>query len=121
MACGSVLVMIDLKGQVYNVKVKWLKLWLTWQTKDANIINKYVSDSDFLEYFDSLQNSLKNIVLPWFSFYSDLDECQLGTHNCHKDATCTNTYGLWNCTCNTAWKGEGTGFEGNGTHCYGKW
>ena len=53
-------------------------------------------------------------------FILDLDECLLDTHNCHKDATCTNTYGLWNCTCNTAWKGEGTGFEGNGTHCYGK-
>ena len=50
----------------------------------------------------------------------DLDECVLNTHDCHKDATCTNTYGLYNCTCNTGWKGEGTGFEGNGTHCYGE-
>ena len=45
-------------------------------------------------------------------YWIDIDECQLGTNNCHNNAICTNTNGSFNCTC-------APGFEGNGTFCSG--
>ena len=43
----------------------------------------------------------------------DIDECLNGTHTCQEDATCNNTIGWYNCTCNP-------GFDGNGKNCTGK-
>ena len=40
----------------------------------------------------------------------DLNECFLETHNCNEHATCTNSIGSFECTCNE-------GFSGNGTTC----
>ncbi|CAL4062050.1 unnamed protein product, partial [Meganyctiphanes norvegica] len=37
----------------------------------------------------------------------DVDECLLGLHDCHPNATCTNTPGNFNCTCNRGFKGNG--------------
>ena len=42
----------------------------------------------------------------------DINECTLGTHNCHTSATCTNIPGSFNCTCKI-------GYSGNGTFCQG--
>ena len=45
-----------------------------------------------------------------------MDECvQNGhfNHDCHDNATCTNTDGSFTCACND-------GYEGNGTQCTGK-
>jgi hypothetical protein len=44
---------------------------------------------------------------------TDNDECQLGTHNCHQYASCQNTHGLFGCSCNE-------GYSGNGTTCEGR-
>ena len=41
---------------------------------------------------------------------TDIDECVEGTDNCDVDATCTNTAGSFDCTCNA-------GFAGNGQTC----
>lgn len=43
---------------------------------------------------------------------SDIDECANGTHDCHRDAICTNTDGGFNCSCNG-------GFTGDGRKCAG--
>ena len=42
-----------------------------------------------------------------FSFYIDLDECTTNSHNCDGDATCANTVGSFNCTCNQGYSGDG--------------
>ncbi|KAI8495164.1 hypothetical protein Bbelb_271500 [Branchiostoma belcheri] len=40
----------------------------------------------------------------------DINECSIGTHNCHPRATCTNTADSFRCTCNV-------GYSGNGVTC----
>ena len=37
----------------------------------------------------------------------DIDECEYGYHDCHADATCTNTPGSWTCTCNEGYQQTG--------------
>ena len=37
----------------------------------------------------------------------DIDECTQEIHDCHADATCENTVGSWNCTCNEGYNGTG--------------
>ena len=43
---------------------------------------------------------------------SDIDECRDGLDNCDEFASCTNTMGAFDCTCQN-------GFVGNGTTCTG--
>jgi hypothetical protein len=43
-----------------------------------------------------------------------VDECGSDTHNCHDNATCTNTEGSFTCACKN-------GFSGNGIICEGWW
>ena len=50
-----------------------------------------------------------HIYVVWFS---DINECETGAHRCQADATCNNTIGWYNCTCNP-------GFDGSGTNCTG--
>ncbi len=45
--------------------------------------------------------------------FPDINECTEETHNCHEHASCNDTDGSFNCTCNT-------GFSGNGTDCEGQ-
>ena len=43
----------------------------------------------------------------------DIDECDLDIDNCHPNATCTDSNGGFECSCNP-------GFTGSGTDCAGK-
>ena len=45
--------------------------------------------------------------------FIDINECQWNTHECHHNASCTNTVGDYNCTCKA-------GFSGDGFDCQGK-
>ena len=40
--------------------------------------------------------------------FSDVHECVDGTHNCHKNASCTNVNGSFYCNCNPDDMGYGT-------------
>ena len=42
-----------------------------------------------------------------FASLVDIDECDLGTHNCDVNANCTDTDGSFNCTCNQGYTGDG--------------
>ena len=42
----------------------------------------------------------------------DLNECVIGTHNCHADSNCSNTKGSFYCTCLTGYSGDGVGCVG---------
>ncbi|KAK3577967.1 hypothetical protein CHS0354_020807 [Potamilus streckersoni] len=49
----------------------------------------------------------------------DLNECQLGFHDCHELAQCTNTYGSFECRCKPGYRGYGVpGVWANGRNCY---
>ncbi|XP_073240563.1 uncharacterized protein [Porites lutea] len=41
----------------------------------------------------------------------DIDDCGNGSHDCHQNATCANTAGSFNCSCQS-------GFVGNGRQCH---
>ena len=43
----------------------------------------------------------------------DHDECAAELDNCHENASCNNTFGSFECTCNA-------GFEGDGVNCTSK-
>jgi len=45
--------------------------------------------------------------------FVDINECVVGTHNCHADSNCSNTKGSFYCTCLT-------GYSGDGVVCVGK-
>ena len=45
--------------------------------------------------------------------YLDINECQLGTDNCSPFATCTDTPGSYQCTCNPGYTGDGRTCIGN--------
>ena len=52
-------------------------------------------------------------ILADVTFSTDIDECDLGSYTCHVNATCTDTIGSYECTCNS-------GFEGDGVNCTSK-
>ena len=46
-------------------------------------------------------------------FFLDINECEVGKHNCHANAICNNIKGSFECTCKP-------GYSGNGVNCTGK-
>lgn len=55
------------------------------------------------------------IYMASYLFFSwpDINECEIGAHNCDRHATCTNTAGSFKCNCAPGW-------IGNGLKCTGK-
>ena len=51
---------------------------------------------------------LNNSLFSFPSWQSDFNECDKETHNCHKDATCHNTDGSFECKCKDGYQGDGT-------------
>ena len=57
--------------------------------------------------------NVAHTLLIQFNQQTDFDECKENTDNCSTNATCHNTPGSFNCTCNS-------GFKGDGVNCTGK-
>ena len=57
---------------------------------------------------------LCSFVCTFNKFHSDIDECVTRTHDCIKEASCSNNIGSFSCSCNL-------GYFGNGTTCEGMW
>ena len=44
-----------------------------------------------------------------YQFFSDIDECMVGSHDCDDDtSTCTNSVGSFDCTCNEGYEKNST-------------
>ena len=39
--------------------------------------------------------------------FTDINECISGSAECHNNATCTNTNGSYECTCDSGFSGDG--------------
>ena len=59
-----------------------------------------------------LTSAQKTMAVAWidtlnlfFVFYLDLDECEVGSHNCSAGSTCVNTRGGNECMCPQGLKG----------------
>ena len=44
--------------------------------------------------------------------YSDIDECARKLDRCQEDASCTNTKGSYNCSCDAGYSGDGFNCSG---------
>jgi hypothetical protein len=51
-----------------------------------------------------------NISFLWN--FLDIDECSVGSHNCHDNATCEDIDGSFTCTCKAGYSGDGTDCQG---------
>ena len=60
--------------------------------------------------FTCISISLKYILC----VYTDVDECATWIDDCHDYATCNNTMGSFECTCDE-------GFNGDGKNCTGEY
>ena len=45
-------------------------------------------------------------------FAEDIDECEVGIHNCNKNAQCINTVGSFFCSCLPGYTGDGVNCTG---------
>ena len=53
------------------------------------------------------RSSIRNVSLSLFILLTDNDECKDGTHICAANATCINTDGSYNCSCDSGYEGDG--------------
>ena len=66
----------------------------------------YLNCTGLMAYICLFKNGYCNMS----SFHIDIDECMISDNLCAMNATCSNTEGSYNCSCDT-------GFNGNGTTC----
>ena len=57
-------------------------------------------------------------VLFCFLFFSDINECMIGTHTCDAMSSCTNSDGSFECSCNVGFEGDGITCTGTVLSCY---
>ena len=46
------------------------------------------------------------------NYFSDVNECAVGTDNCDANAVCTNTIGSFTCGCQSGYAGSGVTCSG---------
>ena len=65
------------------------------------------------EWIQELQPLWFSIIITGFIIHADINECDIGTDECHDNASCSDTIGSYECTCDI-------GFTGDGYNCSGK-
>ena len=58
----------------------------------------------------SIDSILAELLCFLYPMTADINECEMETDNCDDNATCTDTIGSFNCTCNH-------GYDGDGVNC----
>ena len=64
--------------------------------------------NDLILIKSSLQTNKKVFSL----FHPDIDECFTNSHSCDVNAVCSNTVGLYVCTCKAGYSGDGNNCTG---------
>ncbi len=55
-----------------------------------------------------VQNVSASEPAEWsYGICPDVEECRLGLHDCHDNATCLNTFDSYDCNCNRGFTGNG--------------
>uniref|UniRef100_A0A4W6F6W9 Epidermal growth factor n=1 Tax=Lates calcarifer TaxID=8187 RepID=A0A4W6F6W9_LATCA len=65
---------------------------------------------EFVNFENGKSFGLLKVTNHFSPFVLDIDECQLGTHNCKKNTECQNTLGKYLCKCQA-------GYQSNGQTC----
>lgn len=74
---------------------------------DEQLISYDGSDNSE-EDWTKTSNSGITLETGWaYATCPDVDECDLGLHDCHRDAVCTNTHGSYTCKCKRGFNGDG--------------
>lgn len=50
---------------------------------------------------------LLEVFFDWSFLFEDIDECEIGAHNCDMHAACFNVPGSFKCRCQAGWVGDG--------------
>ena len=85
-----------------------------WSRRNYCFIFKILSQKVF-ELFATNCYFIMRLIPCIYIYSTDIDECSKNNrpHYCHENATCANTGGSYNCTCNN-------GYTGNGKSCQGE-
>lgn len=85
-------------------KLKIILMFL-WTVLDISIFTlKIYLQINILE---SKVNQLVFYLLHINCGFSDVDECEIGAHNCDMHASCLNVPGSFKCSCREGWIGNG--------------
>ncbi|XP_058056317.1 multiple epidermal growth factor-like domains protein 8 [Anopheles bellator] len=85
-----------------------------WCYDEANPINGVCMRGDFgqpgrdcPEALQAATNTTGREAAWAYAQCPDVDECELGLHDCHEQAACSNTHGSFNCQCRKGFFGDG--------------
>ncbi|XP_065078697.1 multiple epidermal growth factor-like domains protein 8 [Ochlerotatus camptorhynchus] len=81
-----------------------------WCYDADNPIEGMCMHGDFNRSTHSCQTALNTTVekARWsYAQCPDVDECELGLHDCHEQAECSNTHGSYTCRCRKGYLGDG--------------
>ncbi len=63
------------------------------------------------DHIRQIANSSVGLPSDWsYGVCPDVQECLLGLHDCHPNATCVNTFDAYECHCNQGFTGDGKMF-----------
>ena len=97
---GDILPCAD-NAECYDTKGSFECICLSGYSGDGDLSCTGLLNFDYL---------IMDIFISMLPFHIDIDECMISDDFCAMNATCTNSEGSYNCSCDT-------GFYGNGTTC----